>query len=197
MHTLDIFFVVIGIVFLILGFRRGLVSELFRLIALIAGFLSAYLYYPKAAGYLNFVPPQLSFTLAFILLFIVTAMVILGIGWAVRKMVHLTPFGWIDSFFGGLIGLIKTVIVFWMLCLAFSMFPFTLNKLTLHGSMVFQTYKNLPRSLQLSGLTGLRGLLKPGSVPPAHRPTPPNKRNHESPAGEHEEKNDDSAQNVI
>ncbi len=165
MHILDILFAVIGIISIIIGFRRGLVSELFRLLALLAGFLAAYLFYRRGSEYLTFVPRQLSSTLSFIVLFIVAALVVLGIGWLIRKMIHLTPLGWIDSLLGGVIGLLKTFTLFWMLCLGFTLFPFAISKLTLHHSLVYQTYRKLPGCLKMSGLTQLREMLKIDTVP--------------------------------
>jgi hypothetical protein len=93
---------------------------------------------------------------------------VLGLGWVVRKMVHLTPLGWIDSLFGGVLGLLKAVILFWMLCLAFTIFPFGIDKLALHRSMVFQTYKKLPGIVKLPGLNKLRETLKIDPLPDLH-----------------------------
>jgi membrane protein required for colicin V production len=193
MHTLDILFVIIALVFVIIGMRRGLVSELFRLIALVTGFLAAFLYYPKATALLTFVPPSLSFTLAFIILFIVTALIVLAIGWMIRKMIHLTPLGWIDHLLGGAIGLLKTVFLFWILCFAFAMFPLSMDKIILHRSTVFHIYKKLPEFLKPAGLARLRKTLKIDPFPTMHphmlnkghsgeRPWGPQERNADSPA---------------
>jgi membrane protein required for colicin V production len=192
MHILDILFVVIGIISIIIGIRRGLVSELFRLLALLAGFLSAYLYSRRGAEYLTSVPKQLASTLSFIIIFIAAALIVLGIGWVIRKMVHLTPLGWIDSLFGGVIGLLKTFTFFWMLCLGFTLFPFTISKLTLHHSLVFQTYRKLPGCLKLSGLAELRGMLKIDPVPATQHHSL--KKEH---AGETLERRGDSTAKVI
>lgn len=197
MHTLDILFVVIALVFVIIGIRRGLVSELFRLIALVAGFLAAFLYYPKAAAFLTFVPPPVSLTFAFIVLFIVTALIVLAIGWVIRKMIHLTPLGWIDHLFGGAIGFLKTVFLFWILCFAFAMFPLRIDKMILHRSTVFQIYKKLPGCLKPAGLIRLRKTLNIDPFPAVHPQTPKNGRRGALPWAPPQEKNADSTTNEI
>jgi membrane protein required for colicin V production len=196
MHTLDILFAIIAVVFVIIGIRRGLISELFRLIALVAGFLAAFLYYPKAAAFLTFVQPPLSFTIGFIILFIVTALIVLIIGLAIRKMIHLTPLGWIDHLFGGAIGLLKTVFLFWILCCAFAMFPLGINKMILHRSTIFQTYKKLPGFLKPAGLARLRETLKINPFPAMH-PQMREKNRHGKLPWEPREKNADSTANEI
>jgi uncharacterized membrane protein required for colicin V production len=49
MHTLDIFFCIAAVFFIVVGVRRGLIGELFRLLALVFGFIVAFLYYPDLA----------------------------------------------------------------------------------------------------------------------------------------------------
>ncbi len=108
----------------------------------------------------------------------------------------MTPLGWIDFFFGGAIGLLKTAFLFWILCFALSVFPLGINKMTLHRSMVFQTYKRLPGYLKPAGLARLRETLKIDSFP-AIRPQMLNKGRRREPPREPQEKNNDSAANVI
>ena len=160
MHTFDILFIIAGAFFMFIGIRRGLVGELFRLLALIVGFFAAFLYYQEVAALLRFAPPTLARAASFTLIYLAAALAVVGVGWVIKKVIHLTPLGWIDYLFGGAIGLTKTVLIFWIICLSLSAFPLSRPKLNVNRSFVFQTYKNLPRSLRLDGITAVRDALK-------------------------------------
>jgi uncharacterized membrane protein required for colicin V production len=160
MHTLDIFFVIAGIFFIIVGIRRGLIGELFRLVALIAGFVIAFLYYAEVAKLCHFKPPYFANSLSFTLIFVITALAIIGAGWCVKKIVHLTPLGWVDYFFGGTIGLFKCAFIFWVICLSLASVPPSKFILGLHRSVVFQTYQKLPPVIKRAGITKVRVMFK-------------------------------------
>ena len=160
MHTLDIFFIIAAVFFLIVGIRRGLIGELFRLVALVAGFFVAFLYYPEIAKLCHFKPPSLTNALAFTLIFIVTALIIIGIGWLLKKIVHLTPLGWADYIFGGVLGLAKAVFIFWVICLSLASFPPNKFIMGLNRSVVFQTYKKLPPAIKAPGIDNMRALFR-------------------------------------
>jgi membrane protein required for colicin V production len=160
MHTLDILFIIAGAFFIFIGIRRGLIGELFRLAALIAGFFAAFLYYEEIASYFRFTSPVIDRACAFTLVFLIVAIAIIGVGWVVKKIIHLTPLGWIDGLFGGIIGLTKTILIFWILCLSLSSFPLSRPMLDANRSVLFQTYKRLPSSVKLDGITAMRNRLK-------------------------------------
>ncbi len=160
MHTLDILFIIAAFFFVIIGIRRGLIGELFRLTALVLGFFVAFLYYPEIANLCRFKPAYLQNAVAFTLIFLIVALAVIGIGWLLKKIVHLTPLGWVDGFFGGVIGFLKTVLIFWVICLSLAVFPPGSFILRLHRSLVFQTYKKLPPGMKLSGVAGVRNLFK-------------------------------------
>lgn len=165
MHTLDILFIIAGAFFIFVGVRRGLIGELFRLVALIVGFFVAFLYYPDMAKFCRFNPPYLANAVTFTLIFLIVFLAIIGTGWLLKKIVHLTPLGWVDSFFGGAIGLAKAVFIFWVICLSCASFP--LGKFTreVRHSIVFQMYDKLPPRMKLSGVSNLRALFKKNIVP--------------------------------
>jgi membrane protein required for colicin V production len=160
MHTIDILFFIAAAFFIFIGVRRGLVGEIFRLIALIVGFFAAFLYYQEFATLMRFVPPTVAQATAFTILYIIAAVAILGIGWIIKKVIHLTPLGWVDYLFGGALGLTKTLLIFWIICLSLSAFPLSRPKLNVKGSLVFQTYKKLPPYLSLDGISKVRAALK-------------------------------------
>jgi membrane protein required for colicin V production len=160
MHTIDILFLIACIFLIIIGIRRGLVGEVFRLLALAAGFCAAFLYYPEAAAYLHFGNRYFCNALAFIVIFLAAALIIIGIGWVIKKIIHLTPLGWIDYFFGGVIGLVKAMFIFWVICLSFASFPATVNKMKVNNSFVFATYNKLPPALKLDAILQFRNSMK-------------------------------------
>jgi uncharacterized membrane protein required for colicin V production len=162
MHTIDIIFILACVFFLIIGIRRGLVGEVFRLLALIAGFCAAFLLYSDVTAFFHFSNRYFSNALAFILVFLIAAVVIIGIGWVVKKIIHLTPLGWVDYFFGGAIGLFKAVFIFWVICLSFASFPATMKKMNVNRSHVFTMYKKLPCALKLDAMLRIRDSMKKG-----------------------------------
>jgi uncharacterized membrane protein required for colicin V production len=160
MHTIDIVFIAAAAFFIFIGVRRGLVGEAFRLAALIAGFCFAFLYYPDLASRIPFSPRYLAGSVAFLLLYLVAALCILGIGWLVKKAVHLTPLGWADYLFGGAIGFLKVAIIFWVVCLSIASLPASAARLQANRSLVYKTYKQLPNPLKIDHLLKMRKSLK-------------------------------------
>ena len=160
MHTIDIIFLIAAVFFIVTGIRRGLVGEVFRLLALIAGFCAAFLFSAEPAAYFHFSNRYFSDALAFLIIFLAAAFIVIGIGWVVKKIIHLTPLGWIDYFFGGVIGLSKAVFIFWVACLSFASFPATVKKMNVNNSIVFALYKKLPPVLKLDAMLHIRNSMK-------------------------------------
>jgi uncharacterized membrane protein required for colicin V production len=160
MHTLDIFFCIATLFFVVIGIRRGLIGELFRLFALIAGFIVAFFYYPDLSRILNIKNTTIATPLCFSMLYLATALAVIGAGWLIRKVVHLTPLGWFDYLFGGAIGFAKVAIIFWVVCLSCSTFPLAIKRMHLDRSFVFTAYTKLPKSLKFDGIAKFRDSLK-------------------------------------
>jgi uncharacterized membrane protein required for colicin V production len=160
MHTLDIFFLIGAAFFVFVGIRRGLVGEIFRLAAIIAGFFAGFLYYPDLAAVLNIASPYLSTAVSFSIIYIAVFMLVLGAGWIVRKIVHLTPLGWFDYLFGGIIGLAKTAIIFWIICLSFATFPASMKKFHFKHSLVYKAYTALPAMMKIDRMIEVRNSLR-------------------------------------
>jgi len=160
MHLLDILFIIATAFFVFVGIRRGLIGEIFRLLALVVGFFVAFLYYQEMAKPWSIHPAYLKNAMAFTLIFLIVVCAVIGTGWLLKKIIHLTPLGWADSFFGGAIGGAKAVLIFWVICLSCASFPPTKFVLNLHRSLVFKTYKKLPPGMKLAGITKMRTLFK-------------------------------------
>ena len=160
MHTLDIFFGIAAIFFVAVGVRRGLIGEVVRLVALVAGCIVAFLYYPDCARFIKLSSPYLSNGLSFTLIYLATALAILGGGALLRKVIRLTPLGWIDYAFGGAIGLVKVLVIFWVVCLSFSTFPLAIKRMHLNRSIVYTAYTKLPAVMKASEIIKIRNSFK-------------------------------------
>lgn len=160
MQILDLLFVIAAAFFVVVGVRRGLIGETFRLAAIIAGFFVAFLYYPELGRVVRFHPTYISNGLAFAIIFVCVALAVIGAGWVVKKIIHLTPLGWVDYIFGGALGFIKTALIFWIVCLSISAFPANRTKSGMTRSVVFKTYQKLPHGIKLDGVTSVRKALK-------------------------------------
>lgn len=166
MHTIDIIFAVIGIIFIIIGIKRGLSGEIVRVLAMVLGFVIALLYFNEITPYLSAlrVPLHIKNAIAFFLLYASVALLILFIGWVIKKAINLTVFGWIDRILGGCLGVFKTLIIAWAVCLSIASFPVKRLQSDLSNSIIYSTYQRLPSTLHLKAVLGakeaVRSLLK-------------------------------------
>jgi membrane protein required for colicin V production len=160
MQTLDVIFIIAAAFFVFIGVRRGFIGELFRIVALIAGFFVSFLYYREIAAHLHFASPVAVSAIAFVVLFLAVAIAVITVGWLIKKVVHLTPLGWVDGILGGAIGLTKTILIFWIVCLSVAAFPGGRPKFDAKKSIVYRTYTKLPRAMKLEGLSSLRDRIR-------------------------------------
>jgi uncharacterized membrane protein required for colicin V production len=163
MHTLDILFIVAAALFVFTGTQRGLIGEIFRLGGLAAGFTVAFLYFKELGRLFGFNPPQVADAAAFTVIFVAVLAAVVAAGLLLKKFVHLTPLGRVDSLFGGVIGGVKAVLVFWVICLSFASLPPTKFVRSQHRSLVYRTYKKLPQEVKVSGLMKMRARFKRGA----------------------------------
>ncbi|MBN2188732.1 MAG: CvpA family protein [Chitinispirillaceae bacterium] len=160
MQILDILFIVAAAYFIFTGTQRGLIGEIFRLAGLVAGFATAFLYYKELSGVFRFNPPAAAGALAFAIIFLAVLCAAIVAGFLLKKFIHLTPLGRVDSVFGGAVGGAKAVLIFWVICLSFASLPPTKFVRSQHGSFVYRTYKKLPPAVKLSGLMKTRARFK-------------------------------------
>jgi membrane protein required for colicin V production len=146
MHFFDITVLIFLSVFVILGLKRGLVREIFRLAAVLGGFFGALVFYKKACSYADFIsiPNATRTALVFLLTYICFAVVILSVGWVVRKIVHLSMLGWADRLLGGVIGLAKAAILIWILMLCIAAVPMSPVFQVVSQSKTFTFFKSIP-----------------------------------------------------
>jgi uncharacterized membrane protein required for colicin V production len=174
MHALDVLVIVIGAVFVFTGIKRGLIGEVIRLSAMVGGCLIAFMYYSDLGthGPLHYLPvqPQIRNGIAFILIYTGCALGIIGLGWFIKKAVHLTPLGWIDRLVGALIGILKTLLIAYIACLSIASLPVRKIRKDFNNSIIFKTYQALPKEMTLKSLlkkkSNLRNIFKKAPAEP-------------------------------
>jgi len=151
MHVVDIVFLCIAAVLTIIGIKRGLITEAFRLAAVAAGLVAAALYYGPAAHLLGFIaaPAGVRVSIAFVAVFVVVLAGVMAVGWAVRKVVHLTVLGWVDRVCGGCIGFAKCVLLAWVFSLAAGALPAPGVHRSLERSVVYTACSRAPLKLRM------------------------------------------------
>lgn len=160
MHTFDIIFSAFALIFIAIGIKRGFIGEVIRLIAMIGGFFGAFLYYNDFSTLIQFIkiPAYIRNALSFTILYVAIALSIIGIGWIIKKIVHLTLLGWLDRLLGAALGFLKTVLLAWIICLSIS--TFHKIEINFNKSVVYSIYKSLPSTMRLSELTRTRANLR-------------------------------------
>ncbi|KMQ51145.1 colicin V production family protein [Chitinispirillum alkaliphilum] len=159
MHIyLDIVILILSVILVIVGAKRGFIKEVFRFAAMILGFFIAFVYFRDLVQVLDFItlPIQIVSTISFLLIFITSALFILGIGWIVRKVTHLTILGWADRLLGATIGLFKALLIGWVSCLSLSTIPSQSTQAQFDESIVFGLYKSLPQNFSIQGMENMR-----------------------------------------
>jgi membrane protein required for colicin V production len=164
MHTLDIVIAVIGVLFIGIGLKRGLIGEVIRLLAMIGGFFIAFLYYHdliKSTPLKNLsIQLEIKNAIAFLLIYIVCALAILTIGWLVKKIIHLSLLEWLDRLLGAAIGLLKTLLIAYVVCLSISTLPVRKIQNDFNKSHVYRVYTSLPNAFTLKSMLKKRTQLR-------------------------------------
>ncbi len=113
MFWYDIFIIAIVAASFLYGFFKGIISELFAIAGLIIGFLVAMKYSLIIQPYmLRFVKGEgAALCLAFLLLFLCTAAALIVVGILFKKAIKFIRLSWLDRLVGGLVGLIKGIVV--------------------------------------------------------------------------------------
>ncbi|UCG30071.1 MAG: CvpA family protein [candidate division WOR-3 bacterium] len=109
MAWIDVVIVIIVISLIVHGVATGLIRSAFDFAGIICGYIIAVTYSATVRI------PQI---LAFLLIFIAVVVAFSIVGRIIAKMVHITPLGLVDRILGGLLGLIKGVIICFVLLLA-------------------------------------------------------------------------------
>lgn len=157
MQILDIVLLLGTIFFVVIGIKRGFIGEIVRLAAMVAGVVVAFLYFKELAVRIHFLhlPRYFDTGISFVLIYLATMLVIIGIGWVVRKAVQLSMLGWLDRLLGGVAGIVKMLLIAWVVCLSISSLP-PRSRSGFYKSIVYKTYEKLPSEFSISYLLRLR-----------------------------------------
>jgi membrane protein required for colicin V production len=118
MNIIDLAILIIVALMTIRGFIKGIILETTALFGLLISFFLASLYYrPLSDKLARFIPnhPVLLAIFSFVFLLILVFLIIRFLAIAARGAVRLAFLGWLDRILGGLLGLIKGVVVIMVL----------------------------------------------------------------------------------
>lgn len=162
MQTFDIIAIAVYSLFIGIGIYRGFIKEVFQIAAMLGGFIGAYLTYPILALKLTFISKNESTltVLAFVLAFLICFFVILAIGWIIKKVVHMTPLGWIDRLIGGISGFLKASILLIVFVLSMNALPDFKLKDAFSSSASFKAVDKLPFVLKSVRNKKVQGIIK-------------------------------------
>lgn len=107
---------------LVRGLMRGVVQELTSIIIVVAGLIVARLYAPQLAQYMS---QNLTWgisvcqTVAYLALFLVTALVFSLAGKLITRLLHAISLGWLNRLFGAVFGAAKWALIMGILLYGF------------------------------------------------------------------------------
>lgn len=112
MNLLDLILIIIISVSSIYGLLKGLIREVFSILAVIIGLAAASLYCDKLSPFLRDfgLNDQVSNILSFVILFIIVLIAVLLVGKLIHRLVHATFLGWLNRLGGVGFGFIRGAI---------------------------------------------------------------------------------------
>jgi len=150
MHFFDAIFLVLIILFTAIGLKRGFVRELFRLLAMVGGFICATVFYRAAAGHLGFlkVSGGVKVIISFVAVYVVVAVALQTVGYLLSKIARLIMLGWLDRLLGAVIGALKGLLLAWIAVLIIAVIPLKDVRRRFATSHVYILLVNMPVKLQ-------------------------------------------------
>jgi len=113
MFWYDILIIVIVAAAFLYGFMKGIISELFALAAFILGIVIAMKFSFLVQPYiLCFIKGNTAASIiSFVVLFLLTAIIIIILGIFFKKAIKLSHLSWLDRIIGGIFGIVKGTII--------------------------------------------------------------------------------------
>ena len=113
MNWLDVVSIFLVAISMIVGLKRGLIKEIFTLLALILGVVIATRAYSRGAELLGVVihNPNAAKIVSFIVIFLLVAALLTLIGIFLKKAIRLIQLGWIDRLGGTIFGFLRGAII--------------------------------------------------------------------------------------
>ncbi len=132
MMLIDLLILVVVLISVIIGIVRGFVKELSAIVGLILGIYIAAFRYPIVEKYIikTITNPSIAKVTSFIILFLVVFFLVIILGILLQKAIHLVMLGWLDKLLGGIFGIVKGLIISWLLLmLATAVYPKSYNSI--------------------------------------------------------------------
>ena len=113
MNWLDIVIIVVVLISIVFGLKRGLIREVFALLALIVGIIIATRSYPEGAKILShFINnSNVAHLLSFIVIFFFVGAFFIFTGILIRKLIQIAQLGGVDRLGGGVFGFLRGGII--------------------------------------------------------------------------------------
>jgi membrane protein required for colicin V production len=145
MQTFDIIFGIFSLILVILGIKRGFIEEIMRLVAIIAGFIGALIFYRQFIPKIAFLhlPSEMAAAASFIIILLGVMIGVTIIGKLLKKVISLTMMGWADRLCGGCFGLLKAFFLGWIFVIAVMALPFPDFAASLKASQTFSFFSTI------------------------------------------------------
>ena len=136
MSVLDIVVVVVVTISIIFGIKRGLVKEVFTLLALILGVVIASRFYSYGAGWISGVldNSNLANIVSFTVIFFVLVVLISLAGIFFNRMVKLVQLGWVDRMGGVVFGFLRGSVIVGVFLVFITKYPILGSERWVEGS---------------------------------------------------------------
>ena len=117
-NILDWIIVGIGLIFVIKALRKGFLKELGSLLGLVIAAVASLIFFQPLANFLRKIVGSPDFyweAISFIVCFLIILLVIIWIAGRLSKIIQQTKASWLDRFMGMFVGLVKAVIISYLL----------------------------------------------------------------------------------
>lgn len=126
MNVFDLLILLVLVLFVFKGFRRGFLREIAGLLGIVFAFILAVRLmddFSLLLGHFLGLSPRVAVLVTAVAIFIVALIAILMLARMIRKVMDLAALGWIDRLLGSLFGLAKGVVIVSILALIISLLP--------------------------------------------------------------------------
>jgi membrane protein required for colicin V production len=129
MNSLDIGILLIAALFFLRGIFRGFVFELVTVVGLILGYIISITYLSLLSGYiLSFfpsAPESIVNLISFFILFVGTNLLLRMVANIITKTLKIAMLGWLNRLLGGLLGMLKSIIIMSIIVFIIDLIPFS------------------------------------------------------------------------
>ncbi|MFH2012491.1 MAG: CvpA family protein [Pseudomonadota bacterium] len=150
MYWLDTVIIVIIVISIIIGIKRGLVKEAFSLLSLILGIFIASRSYMEGAKIIDKLihHPNIAKIISFIAIFLLVAVLLSIISILIKKLIKFVQLGWIDRLGGLAFGFVRGGIIIGVLLILITKYPVLGSDKWVKGSLTAPFFLHFIESLR-------------------------------------------------